>query len=80
MRYMLCDRQNLGKNAELRKLEFRQVLEQQKLNHQIEIAKLDEQSSAEEERRLYVEERLYNPSDLIRGSEAFEPSYADINR
>ena len=79
MRYMLCDRQNLGKNAELRKLEFYQVLEQQKLKHQIEIAKLEERSSTEEERRLYVEERLHNPSDLIRSSEAFEFSYADIN-
>ena len=75
----LQDRRDLERNIELRKLEMRQAIEQQRLKDEIEIAKLEERYAVEEERRLCNDEKLYEHVDFTKNYEAapkFEYRYA----
>jgi hypothetical protein len=57
---------------------MRQAIEQQKLDDEIEIAKVEERYAVEEEQRLYEDERIYEDADFNERTEApkFEYCYA----
>ena len=76
----LHGQQEIEKTAELRKLEMRQLLERQKLKDEIEIAKSEERHAAEDERLLYIDEKLYNYADFSKPTEAPKFEYYIICR
>ena len=74
----LHGQQEIEKTAELRKLEMRQLLERQKVKDEIEIAKSEERHAAEDERLLYIDEKLYNYADFSKPTEAPKFEYYNL--